>query len=172
MQNLELFARKCTCCGGGMNQGFVIGGGAEYYCSDDCLNQHYTPEEWKEMTAEEEEDDYGFSLGSDDNYWTEWDTEDDDELEYVLYKDEVIDREDLKPRVLREDFLNWLFSDSDDAQGLGIRVMKDLMISGTSTISVDELFYECGYIPAHILENAEMFEEDQEFDPSEVVLLY
>lgn len=172
MNLLELFARKCTCCGGGMNQGYVVGGGAEYYCTDECLMQHYTPEEWKEMTAEEEEDDYGFSLGSDDNYWTEWDTEDDDELEYVLYKDEVIDREDLKPRVLREDFLNWLFSDSDDAQGLGVRVMKELMVNGTSTTSVDELFYECGYIPAHILDNSEMFEEDQEFDPSEVLLIY
>jgi hypothetical protein len=50
--------------------------------------------------------------------------------------------------------------------------MKELMVSGTSTTSVDELFYECGYIPVHILENSDMFDEDQEFDPSEVVLLY
>ena len=170
MENLEVFARKCTCCGGGMNQGYVVGGGAEYYCTDECLEQHYTPEEWKEMTAEDQ-DEFGFSFSDSDNYWTEWDTEDDDELEYVLYKDEVIDREDLKPRVNRGAFLEWLFSDSEDAQGIGVRVIRGLEKRGSFCIDVQSLFEECGYIPAHILENAEMFEEDQEFESSEVNLI-
>lgn len=170
MENLELFARKCTCCGGGMNQGYVIGGGAEYYCTDECLMQHYTPEEWKEMTAEDQ-DEFGFSFSDSDNYWTEWDTEDDDELEYAMYNGEVIDREDLKPRVYRGDFLEWLFSDSEEAKDLGVRVIRGLEKRGSFSIDAQMLFDECGYIPAHILDNSDMFDEDQEFEPSEVILI-
>lgn len=62
--------RTCNCCGKEpLYEGFVIGGGEEYYCSDECLNKEYTPEEIEEL-----------ELGEDDSesYWTEW-TEDDDE---------------------------------------------------------------------------------------------
>lgn len=53
--------RKCSHCGKEMKEGYVIAGGLEYYCSDECLHKHYTKEEWQEMY-----DDDG------DNYWTEW----------------------------------------------------------------------------------------------------
>ena len=53
--------RKCSHCGKEMKEGYVIAGGLEYYCSDECLHKHYTKEEWEEMY-----DDDG------DNYWTEW----------------------------------------------------------------------------------------------------
>jgi hypothetical protein len=33
------------------------------------------------------------------------------------------------------------------------------------------LFDECGYIPVHILENKDEFEDDDEFEPSEVELI-
>lgn len=77
----------------------------------------------------------------------------------------------MKPQVRKEELLDWLFSDSDDAKSLGIRIIKQLKDSGSASITIEELFDECGYIPAHILLNDEEFEEGEEFDPSEVELL-
>jgi hypothetical protein len=77
----------------------------------------------------------------------------------------------MKPQVKAEDFLDWLFSDSDDAKQLGVRVIKGLNSKGTFTITTRQLFEECGYIPAHILDNKEHFEDDKEFEPNEVELI-
>lgn len=73
-----------------------------------------------------------------------------------------------KPRVTRKDFLYWLFSNSEDAKDLGYKVIEELQSSGACTITVKQLFYGCGYIPSHILENKEEFGEDDDFKPSEV----
>jgi hypothetical protein len=62
------YARECDECGKGMNEGYCIDGGMAYYCSDECLHKDITPDEWKEMTDDEESD----------SYWTTWD-EDPDE---------------------------------------------------------------------------------------------
>ena len=67
---MERFARKCDECGKVFNQGFVIGGGIEYYCSDKCLLKHYTREEWLDM----------YNEGEGNSYWTEWECEED--MEY------------------------------------------------------------------------------------------
>ena len=56
------YARKCDECGAGMNEGYCIDSGCEYYCSDECLHKHYTPEEWLEAYAD----------GDGDSYWTTW----------------------------------------------------------------------------------------------------
>lgn len=54
--------RYCKKCGKAVIQeGFVIDGGLEYYCSEQCLYQDYTPEEWEELYTDDG-----------DNYWTEW----------------------------------------------------------------------------------------------------
>jgi hypothetical protein len=55
-------AHKCDECGAGMNEGFVIEGGIEYYCADECLHKHVTPEEFLELHDD----------GDGDSYWTEW----------------------------------------------------------------------------------------------------
>ena len=52
--------RFCDICGKPMKEGFCIGDGEEYYCSESCLHRVYTEEEYKEMYTE------GFA------YWTEW----------------------------------------------------------------------------------------------------
>jgi hypothetical protein len=70
------YARKCDACGSGMNVGYVIAGGEEYYCSDDCLFQKYSPEECKDIFAQEDED--GNPIDN-DSYWTKWDSEDDED---------------------------------------------------------------------------------------------
>jgi len=52
----------CTCshCNKLMYEGYVINDGLEYYCSEDCLHEHYTDEEYFDMFEEC------------DAYWTDW----------------------------------------------------------------------------------------------------
>ena len=76
-----------------------------------------------------------------------------------------------KPRVRKEELLDWLFSDSDDAKQLGVRVINQLRDTGSFTITTQDLFDDCNYIPAHILLNDEEFHEDDEFEPKEVELV-
>jgi hypothetical protein len=76
-----------------------------------------------------------------------------------------------KPKVRKEELLDWLFSDSDDAKQLGVRIIRQLHDTGSATITIQELFDECGYIPAHILLNDDEFEDDDEFEPNEVELI-
>jgi hypothetical protein len=71
------FARKCSCCGKGMNNGYVINDGDEYFCEDACFKQEY-----KEYDIEDLE------LGDSENYWTEWDI--DTDIEYILVNKELI----------------------------------------------------------------------------------
>ena len=71
------FARQCSCCEEGMNDGYVIDGGCEYYCSDGCLHTKYTANEVKEM-----------DMGEDDNYYTHW--ESDSDMEYMLVSNILI----------------------------------------------------------------------------------
>lgn len=74
-----VYARKCDHCSKGMDEGYLINEGEEYYCSDECLHQHYTVDEWAAM-----------SDGDDaESYWTEWD--DPTDIQYVLVGNEVKD---------------------------------------------------------------------------------
>ena len=59
-----IHARTCTACGAGMNEGYVIES-REWYCSDECLHKHVTPEEFLEL----------YDDGDGDSYWTEWEEE-------------------------------------------------------------------------------------------------
>ena len=75
------YARICDKCGNGMNEGYVVNGGCEYYCTPECLHKVYTPKEWQEMYGKDDDD------NNSDNYWTEWDTEG---CEYVLFNNQLI----------------------------------------------------------------------------------
>lgn len=77
MPNEFKFARQCSCCEDGMNKGYVIDGGGEYYCSDECLHTKHTADEIKEM-----------EMGEECNYWTEWDS--DSDMEYILVRNILI----------------------------------------------------------------------------------
>lgn len=52
--------RVCSHCNKLMIEGFIIGEGDKYYCSEDCLYQHVTKEEYNNMYREDEA------------YYTEW----------------------------------------------------------------------------------------------------
>ncbi|MCU5097055.1 MULTISPECIES: hypothetical protein [Bacillus cereus group] len=54
------YKRVCNACKQGMVEGYCIDDGLAYYCSEECLHEEYTPEEYEEMY----EDDYA--------YWTQW----------------------------------------------------------------------------------------------------
>ena len=71
-----LFARKCSKCGCGMNEGYVVRDGDEYFCSDDCMHKIYSPKEWDEMD-------------SDESYYTEWECEKD--YEYKMVKGKLLE---------------------------------------------------------------------------------
>ena len=58
--------RICNHCGKELKLNrYVVDNGLEYYCCDQCLNAHYTPEEWAKM----------YDNGDGDSYWTEWEEE-------------------------------------------------------------------------------------------------
>lgn len=54
--------RKCSECNTPMKEGYCISGGCEYYCSDECLHKHISPDEWIEL----------YDDGNSDSYYTEW----------------------------------------------------------------------------------------------------
>ena len=76
------YARKCDKCNNGMNDGYIVGGGDEYYCSPECLHKVYSAKKWQKMYQDSEEN------GGNDNYWTEWESEID--FNYVLFNNKLI----------------------------------------------------------------------------------
>lgn len=55
--------RVCDECGEVMREGFLVNEfRTEHYCSKECLNKHYTEEEWDEM----------YDNGNGDSCYTEW----------------------------------------------------------------------------------------------------
>ena len=84
-QKPTLFARRCDCCGKGMNEGYCIGGGHSYFCSEKCLDESAddnsevyngipTVAQLAALMEDEDIDDC-------DSYWTEW--YDKDYYEYI-----------------------------------------------------------------------------------------
>ena len=54
--------RCCSECGNPMYEGFCIESGAEYYCSEECLQKHLSEEEYNDL----------YDDGKGDSYWTSW----------------------------------------------------------------------------------------------------
>jgi DNA-directed RNA polymerase specialized sigma54-like protein len=70
--------------------------------------------------------------------------------------------------VTASSFLDWYFTDEDDTITIGNRAIDELNDTGTFTISVEQLFDECGYIPQEKCENND---GDNEYDPSQIELI-
>lgn len=49
--------RICSECGTPFDDGYMIGAGCEYYCSDECLHKHYTHEQFLALYAGLDEND-------------------------------------------------------------------------------------------------------------------
>ena len=65
--------RLCSECGKYITRGYVIENGLEYYCSEECLDKHYTEEEYLKM----------YDDGDGDSYYTEWEDEIEKEFNFV-----------------------------------------------------------------------------------------
>jgi len=61
------FARACSHCGSGMNEGFCIESGEAYYCTEDCMHKHVSAKEFKKL----------YNNGDGDSYYSEWSVEED-----------------------------------------------------------------------------------------------
>lgn len=66
--------RICNECKKKMNKGYCIENGLEYYCTDECLHKHYTEEEFLNM----------YNDGEGDSYYTEWESEEKDDVKYFI----------------------------------------------------------------------------------------
>ena len=71
---MRKYARKCDQCGKVFNEWYCIFEGGLYFCSDKCLNKHFTKNEIKDLDLW---GDYS------DSYRTEWECEED----YEYYED-------------------------------------------------------------------------------------
>lgn len=78
-----------------------------------------------------------------------------------------------KYKVLKSKFLGWYFTDKDDAQIMGHRI-RSLMLEdkeGSVTITANQIFQECGYVPHHIIENFNGCTEEEIY-PDECELIH
>jgi hypothetical protein len=77
--NTEKYARTCSCCGAGMNAGYVIFD--DYACSEGCADKIAMQHDWSSYVAMclahgSRDEDSDEILPGDDVYYTEWDPED------------------------------------------------------------------------------------------------
>lgn len=92
---------------------------------------------------------------------------------YVGWRQSV-DLEKPRGTLTKDAFLEWFFSDKDDLLGFAKRLRKELNENKNQTIelSIESLLRtQVAYVPAHILENSNMFDEDVELDPKEITLI-
>jgi hypothetical protein len=69
---MKQFARKCTKCNKGMNDGYLVND-VEYYCSDECLYSVYSEDEYEDLYIE------------DSAYYTEWSEDDIDHEDEPIF---------------------------------------------------------------------------------------
>ena len=86
----DKYARKCDKCGQGMNEGYCIYEGEEYYCSDECLHSVYSKSVWEGMFDAED-------IGNSPSYWTQW--EDIEDYQYQIINGELQDIEDIFSKI-------------------------------------------------------------------------
>jgi len=75
----QKFARKCSVSGEGMNWGYVVNDGEEYYKDAQALYTKYSPAEWDEMYEE----------GNSNSYYTNW--EDQDDYQYIVKNGRLVE---------------------------------------------------------------------------------
>ena len=119
------FARECSECGKGMNEGYIIGDGMEHYCSDACMYLNMTPAEYLELHAD----------GEGDSYWTDWSEDPDNFEDEDEDEDEVSEVERLNriAVALREAYK--LVEEGSEAHGY---IAEALAYADGDTASFDE----------------------------------
>lgn len=80
----------------------------------------------------------------------------------------------MKPTLKIESFKKWYF-DGDTKKSEGETLIENLIKNDKVSITIQDIFNNCGYIPAEICENLtdeQKKEEELEFDPSEVDFIH
>ena len=85
------------------------------------------------------------------------------------YDDVVI--EEMKGSITASDFIAWYFSDEDDVLNIGREVISAIRTTGSNTITVKSLFDSCGYIPADKCTIFINVDDDDEFDPIDLIFI-
>ena len=92
---------------------------------------------------------------------------------YVGWR-QIVNLEKPKGELKRSALLEWYFSDKEDTISLGEHIIKELKTEPYKKVELDAEYIlrnKVGYVPVHILENSNRFEEDEELDPREVILI-
>lgn len=77
----------------------------------------------------------------------------------------------MKNQVTKADFLKWYLNGSDTYEFLGSLAFDLLMEKGSATITTEQLFEDCGYIPAYICIGQEDADSEKEYDTENVELI-
>jgi len=133
IEKKDFYCRTCSECGKGMNEGFLVGGGMEYYCTDECLHKHYTKEEWENEM---------YSDDSDENYWTEWDIDEEyeqylEDNNFELKQNYITNNQDI--RMIEKHIYNRDYDDLSD-YGKGIRDLLNYL-NKSEEIEQKDLIY-------------------------------
>jgi hypothetical protein len=79
----------------------------------------------------------------------------------------------MRPTVTKKAFLDWYF-DFDTKKSIGFDLVDELILTGSISRTVKDVYKCAGYIPASICENITQEQKDDielEYDPSEVDLI-
>jgi hypothetical protein len=77
-----------------------------------------------------------------------------------------------KPKLLASKFIKWYFNDRDEVISLGNSMRHLLETTGQCSLSMEELFDNCGYIPKYLCEiepTKDMYNTD--YNTNEVELI-
>jgi hypothetical protein len=78
----------------------------------------------------------------------------------------------MKNKLLASKFIEWYYSDHEDVKILGTSMMHLLLRTGQCSISFQEVFDECGYIPKYICEDNDGIDEYSiDYNPEDVELI-
>jgi hypothetical protein len=92
---------------------------------------------------------------------------DEDESPFSTADNQVHSQKLKANKVRASKFLSWYLSHIDDYHRLGTIVSELLFSNGKATISVVDLFNECGHIPSYICEQKD--EQNKGYVPSELL---
>ena len=77
---------------------------------------------------------------------------DEDESPFSTADNQVHSQKLKANKVKASKFLNWYFSDSDDFVIFGMKSVDCLFENGNISLSIVDIFNDCGYIPSYICE--------------------
>lgn len=91
LSELVLWARKCDCCGKGMDEGYQINDGEYYFCTEECLNASADVNtlKFRGIPCQAELDAYAENCEDDDedddndSFWTTWHDADDKQYQEI-----------------------------------------------------------------------------------------